>query len=241
LLQSGDVYKHQEIDGFLKLPSTSKSRNSDAYRSIRTSKDESDSEFESSGSSAEEENSESESEEGLALTSYQITAKELDQRLAQDPTSIDGWLRLLAHTLSTIPILSKNATTARAEITLSILSRCFTADARNRRSKLLRVMYMKAGEELWHESKIKAEWEDSLKVGGIEIWLEWLEWRIRKGVEGVDGIVDDALRILKHLGESEGDELAKVRVLWRVAVVFKNAGLFHVGEGQVYFNTNSIK
>jgi len=226
-VQSGDVYKHDEVDGFLRLPSSGQNRTGQRHPFTSLSKGDTDSDTEASDASGINSGGESSETEELTLTSYQATLKEIEARLREDPTSAADWLHLLSHTLSTIPVTSKNATVARSEITLSVLSRCFAADTRNRSSKVLQLMHMKAGEEIWHESKVKAEWEDALKIGGTELWFEWLEWRIRKGDRGVDGVVDDAVRILKVLGDEEEDELAKVRVFWRVAVVLKNAGWSH--------------
>ena len=69
-----------------------------------------------------------------------------------------------------------------------------------------------------------AEWEGALKLGGIDIWMEWLEWRIRTSVGGIDQVVRDATRALKALGNSEDSELDRLRIVWRVAVAFQEAG-----------------
>lgn len=55
--------------------------------------------------------------------------------------------------------------------------------------------------------------------------MEWLEWRIRKGAKRINGVVDDAVRVLRSLGDGEDDEIGKLRVLWRVAAAFHNAGM----------------
>jgi hypothetical protein len=126
--------------------------------------------------------------------------------------------------LSNIPVTSKNATKARAEITLAILKRARAAHPHNRSSGILFLKYLRAGEEVWHESKTKAEWEEASKLGGIEIWMEWLEWRIRTVAGGVDTLVTDATRVLRALGSSGSREIDKLRVVWRVAVAFQQAG-----------------
>ena len=145
--------------------------------------------------------------------------KSLEQQLSHNPSAITTWLSLLSHSLATIPLTSNNATKARSEITLSILSRALSAHPDNTSSILL-LKYLKAGEEIWQGYKLSAEWEDALKVGGAELWMEWSEWRIRRGGKGIEGIVKDAARVLKALD----DETSKVRLLWRVAVAFQNAG-----------------
>ncbi|KAF8078751.1 NRDE-2, necessary for RNA interference-domain-containing protein [Lyophyllum atratum] len=223
VLQSGDNYKHTEIDGYLRLPSSRRrDQNEPSYRSITASKDDADSDAESSTASSDDESSDEEAGT-VTLTSHQETLKLLEHQLNEDPTAVDKWLQLLSHTLSTIPVTSKNATTARSEIAISILARALSAHPRNGASKLLRLRYMKAGEEVWHESKVRAEWEEALKLGGFEIWMEWLEWRIRRANAGVDGVVEDAVRA-RTLGQSEQDELMRVRVFWRVAVALQSAG-----------------
>jgi hypothetical protein len=88
----------------------------------------------------------------------------------------------------------------------------------------LRIKYLRAGEEVWHESKSRAEWEDALRVGGADIWMEWLEWRMRNGSKGVNGAVDDGIRMLNAFGTREEDEVGKVRAFCRIAVLFQQAG-----------------
>lgn len=78
---------------------------------------------------------------------------------------------------------------------------------------------------MWHESKLRAEWESSFKDGGVEILMEWLEWQTRKGQNGMDGVVDSAVRALDRLGSDEEAEVGKIRIFWRVALAMKNAGL----------------
>jgi hypothetical protein len=230
VLKFGDGYKYEEIDGFLRIPSRRRRDNEQSYRSITLSKNHANSDSDSSASEHERDNDPGSSDEDESddptLTSHQATLKSLDQQLTADPASVATWLALLSHTLSTIPLSSKNSTKACSEITLSILSRALSADPRNAASKVLRLKYLKAGEKVWHESKVRAEWEDALQVGGIELWMEWLEWKIRKGSEGINGVVEDARRVLGAQGADEESEIGKVRVFWRVAAAFQNAGLW---------------
>ncbi|KAG5718792.1 UPF0614 protein [Termitomyces sp. T112] len=224
VLQYEDTYKHPEVDGFLRLPSSRpQGITSESYRSITASKDGANSDSDASDASDAASNDESSSDE-IILTSYQEKLKNVEEAIADEPGSTDNWLQLLSHTLSTIPLSSKNATKARSEITVSIIARAFAADIRNGFSKALRIQYLRAGEEVWAGSKVRAEWEEALKIGGVEIWMEWLEWRIRHAAKGVDGVVEDIIRMFGVLGQSEQDELAKVRAFWRVAVVFQRAG-----------------
>lgn len=225
LMPSASISKYEERDGYIALPSR-KGRGTaeDTYRSI-TEKDRHDDSDSSSSSDADDDASANEDEDGVTLTAHQETLRSLEQSLTADPSAVDKWLALLNQTLSTIPLTSKNATQARCEITVSILTRALSSAPENGRNKLLRVLYLKAGEEIWHESKLRAEWEDALVEDGIEIMMEWLEWRIRKAQDGLDSIISSATRIFDRLGESEDAEVGKVRVFWRVAVAIKAAGM----------------
>jgi len=218
---SNEKYKYEEINGFLRLPSRHGRQNNQSYRQITLAKNGSDSES-SEASSDDSSNSDSDS---MPLTSHQQTLKSIEQQITSDPSSVTAWLSLLSQSLSTVPHTSKNATKARSEIALSILSRALSSHPQNSTSKVLRLKYLKAGEEVWHESKLRAEWEEGLNGGGIEIWMEWMEWRIRRAAKGIKGVVEDGERVLCSLGDGEDDEIAKLRVLWRVAVALANAGL----------------
>ncbi|KAJ6509410.1 NRDE-2, necessary for RNA interference-domain-containing protein [Mycena vitilis] len=205
--------KYEERDGFLRLPSRTV-HHEQSYRSIEDTNNNSDSESESDGGESDM----GDSSEEDTPNSHQATMRSINERLAADP-SVSNWLSLLSHTLLTVPTTSKNSTRARSEISLSILSRAVAA---NGNSYALRIKYLQAGEEVWHESKLRAEWEDALrKVDGVDIWMEWLEWRIRKGNNGISAVVEDAKRALTVV---RADEVGKVRLFWRLAVAFQNTG-----------------
>lgn len=227
MLPTDAHYKYHEIDGFLRLPSRRGRQTDQPYREITLAKNDSDSESSDNASSDGSSNDDSDS---MTLTSHQQTLKSLEQQITSDPASVPTWLSLLSQTLSTVPHTSKNATKARSEIALSILSRALSSDPRNAASKELRLKHLKAGEEVWHESKLRAEWEDVLKIGAADVWMEWLEWRIRNAAKGIDGVVQDAQRALRNFGDSEVEEMAKLRVVWRVAVVLQNAGELHAAR-----------
>ncbi|KAF9455047.1 DUF1740-domain-containing protein [Macrolepiota fuliginosa MF-IS2] len=221
--------KYEEVDGVIRLPTRrGRKQPEDSYRAITISRDaDLDSDSDSTASSAVGEDSEDEGSVGSpTLNTLQLTIKNLEQELTEKPAAIDKWLTLLNHTLSTIPITSRNATKARSEITVAVLSRALSADPHNMTSKLLRLRYIKAGEEIWQEAKLTAEWEEALKVGGVEIWIEWLEWRIRNCKKGMDGLVEDVSRIYATLrnDNTEAAELMRLRVFWRMTIVYKNAG-----------------
>jgi hypothetical protein len=219
LLRSDKEYKYKEVDGVLQLPSGRCRKNNQLYRSITNERENSDSD-----SSASDDATSNDNPDEAELSAHQETLRDLEQRISSDPSSISSWTSLLRHTLSAIPLTSRNATKARSDITLSILSRALSAHPDNSLSKVLRLQYLRAGEEIWHDSKLRAEWEDALKVGGVDVWMEWLEWRIRKAANGIDGITEDVQRIYGGLDTNEDGEIAKVRVFWRVALVLHNAG-----------------
>lgn len=210
---------------FLRISSGHHRSGDPSYRSITHSKndpdtDESDwSEDESLGSSGSESDT-------TPVTSLQATLKELEEKLAAEPSSVETWLSLLTHTLSTVPLLSKNAPKARAEIAISILSRALSAHPDNSRSKKLRIKYLKAGEDIWQEAKLLSEWEDALKVDDAEIWLEWLDWRIRNVKGGLEAIIGDVERTYSALSTNPDSELPRLRSFWRVAVAIRDAGSF---------------
>jgi hypothetical protein len=116
----------------------------------------------------------------------------------------------------------------RSEITLSVLSRALAAHPDNTKNKVLRILYLKAGEEVWQEDKLRAEWNEAFKVGDIEILMEWLEWQMRKGLGGPNGIIASAVQALGSL-ERDADESAKIRIFWRISFAIRSAGwsVFH--------------
>ncbi|PFH54787.1 hypothetical protein AMATHDRAFT_134942 [Amanita thiersii Skay4041] len=224
LMVATDTHKYEEIDGFLPLPPHKIHDNHRAYRFYTRSSPSSDSEMDR----GMEEDSDDES---TPMSSHQAAIKSFEQQLSLDPSSIRVWLSLLEQTLSTIPLLSKNATKARAEIATSVLSRAISADPSNKKSKILRIKYLKAGEDVWQEDRLQDEWEDALKVGGVEIWMEWLEWRIRRSRNGIDDFIRDSIRAINALGSDVSAEFGKVRILWRVVMVLNSAGYTERGMG----------
>ncbi|KAJ3816071.1 NRDE-2, necessary for RNA interference-domain-containing protein [Lentinula aff. lateritia] len=210
--------RYQERDGFLLLGQGRRSRTGDpSYRAI-TQEDNSDSDSDSVVSIY------SSSEDERTLSAHEETLRDLEQQLSADPSSITNWLRLLSQTLSTTSVATQEARKARSKITIPLLSRALAAHPANATSPLLRIKYLRAIENVWSESQCDSEWEDALKLGNIDMWMEWLEWRISKSGDGLDGVIDAALRIFSSLDDSEDSEVGKLRVFWRIAIVFKQAG-----------------
>lgn len=215
---SEDKYKYAEVDGFLRLPNTGKHKIMPPTRDISAIALDSD----ASDSSLGEEDVDSDDSDAAPLTSRQATLKALEDQLVDEPTSIATWLSLLSHTISTIPPDSKNAQKARSEIALSVLSRALAAHPDNARSQQLLFKYIHAGEYIWTEDALVTEWERALKSASTELWIQWIDWRVRLASRGVDGIVEDAQRVLASLHID--DENGRLRAFWRIAIAIRDAG-----------------
>lgn len=219
--------KYTETDeGFIPLPSHRKDKeNEQTYRSIEPSHHLSS----SSSDASDAESSSSSSEFTSPLGALQATLKALETKLSQDPSSIRTWLALHTHTLSTVPPTSKNAPKARADISLALLERALGAHPANRRARALRLKYLRAGEDVWGAERLASEWEGVLgdfkgREGDEEVWVEWVDWRVRRAEGGVEGVVEDARRALGMFASRPDCELVCLRVFWRVAVTFRDAG-----------------
>ncbi|TFK56970.1 DUF1740-domain-containing protein [Heliocybe sulcata] len=225
LASDSQSYKYEETEGFLRIRSGKQRAEDQSYRSITNRKPNRDSESSgSSGSETEDAVTSDDDADGTTLTALQTKLKELEGRLSADPSEVPVWLSLLRYTLSNVPVTSKNATRARSEITTSILSRALSVHPDNRKSSLLRLKYITAGEELWHGSKVRAEWESALQeTGDVEVWIAWLDWRLRKGEKGIDGMMEDAARVLNKVQQ---DEVGQIRAFWRVAIALRDAGSY---------------
>ncbi len=220
LASSEDRYKFQEVDGFIRVRTNKSPKDNQAYREIELAKQNLDSdESDLSGESA----SSDDESDTTPLTSLQSTLKSLEEGLSANPTNIPTWLSLLSHTLSTVPITSKNASRARAEISLSVLSRAISTHPSNLRSKTLRLKYLKAGEGVWEPDKLREEWEDVVKVDDTEIWMAWFDWRVRRTPNLLESTVEDMDRILRAPAVRE-DEVGQLRIFWRAAVAWRDAG-----------------
>ncbi len=217
-----DRYKYKELDGFLRISSTSNSRDLPSYKDIERVEHNGNSD-DSTSSSGAEEDSGSEDSDYSPISSRQTTLKSIEECLAADPSSIESWLSLLSHTLSTVPIDSPNAFKVRSEITIAVLLRAFSAHPTPQRSRKLRLKYLRAAEEIWDPTKLLDEWEEVLKLGDIELWMAWFDWQIRTACKSVDEVVEAAIRVLSALPVD--DENGKLRVFWRTAVAFSDAGI----------------
>lgn len=223
------LIKYEEVDGFIRIPSRKGKEKEQAYRSIEDDKeDNSDSET----SSGSEGHSSAYDSDTLPFSVREEALRDLELRLQNSPTSIQDWLLLLSHSLSETSASNKNAATARADISVSILRRALSAHADNSRSPLLRLKYLRAGEDLWQyeENKMSREWEAALSsTNDVDLWIEWLDWTMRKGGKNFEDTVQNASRALECLPKDlseEDEDRARLRILWRVTEYMKQAGKF---------------
>lgn len=161
------------------------------------------------------------------LTSRQVTIKKLEENLRGDPSSVQSWLTLLSHSISSVPLDAKNSARARAEIAESILSRAVSAHPSNKASITLRLKHLRAGEEVWDEKKLQREWDDALALQSTEVWMAWLDWKLARCRSGLEGIMEDVIRALEQLRHTD---IGSLRVQWRAAVMLQQAGTQEIHE-----------
>ena len=224
-ISANSATKYKEEDGIIRFPSRKGKEPEQSYRSI-TKGDKSD-----SGSSSESSESQQESDDEsdvLEFSAREEELRKLEQIIKQDPTSQRAWLSLIEHSLSSIPASTKNSEKARSEITISILSRAFNVDSNNARSSSLRLKYLKSGESVWNERKLKTEWETALGVcPSANLWVEWVDWRLRRGTDGLEDALKDVERAIRRVDQGlvgADSDRQKLRIFWRLAVFFKQAG-----------------
>ena len=225
----------EDEEDFLRLtakPSQSKARYRDkalvsqhglVAATIHAAVDAEDSDGFISDSGESSETTEEESElETPVLTSRQMAIKNLEEKLREGPSSVQSWLSLLSHSISAVPLDTKNAAKARAEIAEATLWRAVSAHPSNKASIALRLKYLRAGEEVWDEKKLQREWDDALALRSTEVWMAWLDWKLSRSRSGLEGIMEDVSRALEQLRSTE---LGSLRVQWRAAVILQQAGM----------------
>jgi hypothetical protein len=216
MISRTDAYKYQELDGFLRIRRPVEAHHPQS--AVAASELESDTDSEGVTGISED--------EGISLTSHQLALRDIEAALASHPLSSEHWLSLLSRTLQTAPVSSRNSSKTRAELTLSVIERAFSFH-QNRASKVLRLKYLKAGEEVWDADRISKEWQEAFEQCGSVLWMEWFEWRITQSNSTVDTITEAATDIFGKIGaeRSECVEIARLRAFWRVAVAFQQAGV----------------
>ena len=233
---------------FIRLPSRhgrSTEEPLSTYRSIHTATDQndiSDSDVSSAPGDNVASSSESDTESNIPRTAHQHSLAALETALQKDPTSLSTWYALLDQTLSTVPPSAKSSLArARADIKLSVLDRAMRTHRKNKTSIELRIKWLNAGAEIWDGDRLEREWEQAvIELGGYtdndkgseglrnRMWEEWLRWRISSAgrgsrkTQGVEGIVRDARRAMDNI---EG-EMTRVKLLWRIAVILRDSGMF---------------
>lgn len=162
-----------------------------------------------------------------------MTIKELEEKLRGDPSSVQSWLGLLSHSISVVPLETRNSARARAEIAESILSRAVSAHPSSAASIILRLKYLRAGEEVWDQKKLQREWDKALALQSTEVWMAWLDWKLSRSRDGLDGILEDVAHALEQLLHTE---IGGLRVQWRAAVILQQAGMYQVFKTSVRFS-----
>ncbi|THH06938.1 hypothetical protein EW145_g3737 [Phellinidium pouzarii] len=223
------LLRYEEVNGFVRVPSGKVEGKYQAYRSI-TREDEDNSDSGSSSASGNE-SSDYESESS-PMTAREESLRDLEQKLREDPTSIPDWLRLVENSLNGVPSTSRNAEKAHSEISVSILSRALSEHPDNALSSLLRLKYLKMGENIWNERKLNSEWDDALRLSeSADICVEWLDWRMRSSAD-FNNVLRDACKALELVARGlKGDcvELARLRIFWRTAIFLQQAGYVERG------------
>jgi hypothetical protein len=148
-------------------------------------------------------------------------AGQLAARVREYPTDISAWMALLKHNVA-----PAQDGLARAEMTVSVLSRALAAHPANRRSPSLRLRLLRAGEIVWPPQQLEQEWKDVLTdfPQDGDVWSEWVGWRMRvmRSVEYTIGDIAHALEALH--GSTEELEMQRLRIFWRTCVWFRQAG-----------------
>lgn len=210
-----------DADGTIRLSARRKTNAQDEpeYRAIEPAKD-------SDVSSEDEPDVSSESgedEDTTPVTAYQERLLALQRATNESPAFVEGWAALLAHMLSQVPLSSRGAVKARAEITLSVLERALRTVPPNKAAPL-QLLYLQAGEEVWEMKELQTQWAKAMESedANADIRAAWFEWRTRRAEGGLDGVLEDAVKAFDAAGQNE---MEKLRLFWRVAVLLRQAGL----------------
>jgi hypothetical protein len=208
----------EDSEGFIRLRSRHRA-STPPYKTLDPGRNASESETDASGSSA----SDSDEDEGNArpLSAYQERLVELERVAKENASSPTAWLALLSHMLTQYPVTARNAVKARAEVTLSVLSRALPSLPPGPQATDLRLRYLQAGEEIWSPERLDGEWQKVLQFPDADVQMAWLEWRIRVGSGRIDAVLTDATSALATLT----NETDRLRVFWRVAALLRQAGV----------------
>ncbi|KAK8866141.1 hypothetical protein IAR55_001292 [Kwoniella newhampshirensis] len=158
---------------------------------------------------------------------------EIERHLRAHPEDVQVWieysklhLRLSQETDRTTGLVDPATlptTRARAEVTLSILSRALDATEGNGWSTKLHLAYLRAAEAFWPAEKVTGRWKNVLselgerggqeiEEGMMEVWLGYIAWREGQGFgkeEGKSGGVDEVVDVyVECLGKLQGGAIA---------------------------------
>ncbi|WRT64373.1 uncharacterized protein IL334_001305 [Kwoniella shivajii] len=194
-----------------------------------------------------------------AIGSYSTLEEEVrketiqtEHYLRSHPDDIDKWVSYSQLHLRTSPESETSihsadpgrlqTTRAKAEVTLSILSRALDAEEDNFTSTKLHLAYLKAAEQFWPNEKVTNRWKNVLRElgekgkdeeGMMEVWLGYIAWREGQGFgsgAGVDEVVEVYEECIGRLKDSRGsgDLQAKeenlVYLFLRACIFLKQAG-----------------
>ncbi|KZV75506.1 DUF1740-domain-containing protein [Peniophora sp. CONT] len=208
-----------DVNGTIRLSRRSaKSQDEPEYRAIEPVKDE----YVSSEDEAEASEESGDDEDATPVTAYQERLLALQRATNESPAFAEGWTALLEHMLSQVPLSSRGAVKARAEITLSVLERALRTVPSNKATPL-RLLYFQAGEEVWELKELQEKWAMAMESedANADIRAAWFEWRIRRAEGGLDGVLEDATKTIDAAGKNE---MEKLRLFWRVAVLLRQSG-----------------
>lgn len=119
---------------------------------------------------------------------------------------------------------------ARADISISIISKSFSETQSNRTDPHLRLIHLLSGARLWSSDKLAEEWEIALNLTSgapfedrIPLWVEWLAYRFQTG--GPGSLEASIARIRAQIPmQAPRSDIFELYMLWLCAVGLASAG-----------------
>ncbi|KAG9037742.1 hypothetical protein FS837_001394 [Tulasnella sp. UAMH 9824] len=229
-------------EDFIALPALrSKARETGGPRPITSFEQAEQGDQDSDGSSSSlsiSEDEEQDDEYTVPSDPTPTATSQLTSTVKSNPTSIESWLELVEHSVSTSPTPE-----SKADVALSIVQKALSAHPTNKFHPILLARYLRSGSLVWTSAKLEEEWNRALdgvsKEGRAleetaDLWMEWIGWRIKvKGVEGSEEAAETVHSVTHREEErlrrrqqlpSLALEAAKLRFLWRMCVGMAEAG-----------------